>query len=326
MIKYFISYEDFLEEKKLNKELNILSPELNIIRKKGKNEYRIQPLLYFSNIVNNIAKFVVPLNYDKKGMLLVELTKLECEKINPLLIKKFEYTKDSTYKKVLEEKDSKEINLINYNCLVGINAQEMDLGHIVSLVPCLSDDTKFYISADRSELQSNTSYDRREILKNKEIGCDLYFYTENEMLLDRYSDDITTLNRVEADKYELVNHKVFVIDSVPQNRVYELNAATRRCFYDLCNFKSIPVNIIREDDDYFLTIHDVDRREKKGYIITNDNLKNILCDSAIEPLLNYINVFELVDGKYKKIPIIEYINKTNTIKLNFYKNKKTSNY
>ena len=325
MIKYFISYEDFIEEKNLNKELNILSPELNIIRKKGKGEYRIQPLMYFSNLVNNIDKFVVPSNYDKKGMLLVELTKEESEKVNPLLVKKFEYTLDGTYKKILEEKDPKEINLISYNCLVGINAQEMDLGYIVSVMPCKSDSSKFYISADRSKLLDNTTNNRRETLRNKEIGCDLYFYTENEVLLDRYSNDITTLTRVEPDKYELTSTKVFIIDSIPQNRIYELNAATRRCFYDLCNLRSIPVNIIRDDDDYELTIHDVDRREKKGYIITNNNLKNILCDSAIEPLLNYINVYELSNGKYKKIPIVEYVNKTNTIKLNFYKNKKPSN-
>lgn len=322
MVKYFISYEDLLENNSINKELNILSPELFIIKKVKKGEYKFQPLLYFTSIESNLARYVISLNYNKKGILMVELSKEEVEKINPIFIKKFEQVKDGVYKKVFMDEDMREKSLISYNCLVSMNAQEMDLGEVVAVMRCKSDFEKLYVSADRSALVlPNTTKERRDYLKQEEIGCDLYFHTDNEELLDKYKEDVTLLKEVEPNKYELLKHKVFVIDSIPQNRVYDFSNATRRCFYELCNKKSTPVNIIREDDNYTLTIHDVDRREKKGYIINNPNFKNILCDRAIEPLLNYINVYEFDKGIYKKISLIDYISKTSTIILN----KKPSN-
>ena len=59
MIKYFINYEDLIENEKLKKELNIFSPELFIIRKNKKGEYNIQPLLHFVDIKKSFNKATV---------------------------------------------------------------------------------------------------------------------------------------------------------------------------------------------------------------------------------------------------------------------------
>jgi len=202
MIKYFISYEDLLEHNIINKELNILSPELFIIKKDKKGEYKFQPLLYFTDITNDLSKFVIPINYDKKSIVMVELTKEESRKFDPLFIKAYEQTDKGTYKKTAI--DNNDVNLISYNCLMSLNYREMDLGTVVAVMKCKSDPKKLYISADRSRfLTRNNPEDRRNILKKQGIGCDLYFHTDNEVLLDRFKDEVTTLKRDESNKYSL---------------------------------------------------------------------------------------------------------------------------
>jgi len=321
-VKYFISYEDLVENNTINKKLDMFSPELFIIRKdKKNNSYKIKPILYFLDIEKDILKYAVTLNYAKKGILMVELTKEETMKLDPIFIKKFVESKKGNYVKVLEDEDKKEFSLIDYNCLIGMTPQEMSLGTIVAVMPCKSDSSKLYISADRSSFVKSIPQNRREELEQKEIGADLYFHTDNDELLEKYKDDITVVKRCMPDKYEIISHKLFIIDSIPRYCTYDFSVATNRCYYELCNYKSTPVNIIEDDGKCSLTIHDVDSREKKGYIINNPNLKNIFCDGAIEPLLNYINVYQLVDGYYKKIPLSDYLNKVNIIK---YINKKTS--
>lgn len=318
-MKCFISYEDLIENNTINKRLDIYSPELFIIRKDKKGNYRIKPILYFFDIEKDIHKYAVTLNYTKKGILMVELSKDEIAKIDPIFIKKFEEKSSGLFKKVLEETDKKEFYLINYNCTIGMSPKELDLGNIVAVMPCKTDPSKLYISADRSKFVESFIDDRREDLKRKELGCDIYFHTDNEELLDKYKEDVVVVKRNEPDKYEIKSHKVFIIDSIPRYTTVDFTFATKRCYYELCNFKSIPVNIIQEDDKYKLSIHEVDRKEKKGYIINNSNIKNLFCDSGIEPLLGYINVYELVDGYYRRIPLVDYLNKVNTFK---YLNKK----
>ena len=82
---------------------------------------------------------------------------------------------------------------------------------------------------------------------------------------------------------------------------------------DMICYNSVPVSIIGEDDKFKLNIHDVNSYEKKGYIITQD-INTILYDSAIGPLLKYINVYVLVNGSYKKVSFYDYLEDKDILK------------
>ena len=311
MIKYFISYEDLLEDNKLNKKIDFDRAELHIIRKYKDNKIRIESLKNFSEFKKSFEKLIQNNNYTKKGILLVELTEEEKDMFDPLIIKTYKKLDDVSYEKVFNNESV--ISLINYNSIKNMKPSEFERGEVVALMPCIEDPENMYISLDREKTIVGIDINsRRRTLNNLEIGCDLYFHTTDDVLLERYKESITTLKEKKFHTYELVEHKVFVIDSLSQDRIIDWTYSTLNLLDSIC-YNAVPVNIVEETEGYKLNIHDIDKKEKKGYIITRD-INTILYDSQILPILKYINVFVLVNGSYKKIPLQDYLEKNNILK------------
>lgn len=311
MIKYFISYEDLLEDNKLNREINFDSKELCIIRKTKEDKIRIEQLNRFGDLKSSFEKLIQKDNYTKKSLLLVELTEKEKDMFSPILIKKYENQEDGSFKKVLN--DETVVNLIDYNIIKNMRPSELVCGEVVSLMPCVSDPNNFYISLDREK--TNDIKDirkRRNILNNLELGCDIYFHTNDDTLLERYKDYTTTLKEKKFHTYELVEHKVFVVDSLSQDRMIDWTYPTFKIYNELC-FNSVPVNIIEKDGKFELNIHKLDTKEKRGYVITRD-INTLFYNKSIEPLLKYINVYVYIKGNYTKISLIDYLEQKDILK------------
>ena len=313
MIKYFISYEDLLENNKLNREINFDSKELHIIRKTKGKKIRIEPFHKFfkSNSESKEAfeKLIQNDNYTQKGMLLVELSSDEKDLFNPLIIKTYKLNENKSFEKVYNE--SSEVNLINYNLVINMRNSELEKGEVIALMPCASNPENMYISLDRKNSKLNLK-ERRTKLKNLGIGCDLYFQTTDEELIERYKDSVTTIKESEFHTYELVEHKVFVIDSISRERMIDWTFDTLSLFNNIC-YNSIPVSITDDDDKYKLNIHNIAKEERKGYIITRD-MYTLLYIDAIKPILKYINVYVYSKGNYAKIPFEDYLKDINILK------------
>ena len=220
MIKYFISYEDLLENNKLNRTIDFDSKELHIIRKNKDNNIRIETLSNFSELKIHFDKLIQSNNYCNKGVLLVELTEEEKELFDPILVKTYNKKEDGTFEKVFNSENI--VSLINYDSIRNMRPNEFVEGELVALMPCVSNPEHIYISLDRDKTLVNLDVNnRRKKLNNLEIGCDLYFHTTDSSLLERYKDSITILKEKKFQTYELVEHKMFVIDSLSRDRIID---------------------------------------------------------------------------------------------------------
>lgn len=310
MVRYFISYKNLISDEKLEMDLDLFSPELVIIKKNKNGSLRVEPILYFNGYRNDLITYANKITQNKNGAtLMVELSEYLSSKISPLYLKTFETLDDEENKNILKEKELGEIKLINYNCYKNMILNEINNGYLVSVnsIPNKSDVT--------IEIINNKEYleDRKKLLCSG-IGNDIYFYTEDEELLERYQDEITILEEVNIDMYKILSHKLVIIDSISQDRVNDLNNSSLRALYEICN-NSIPINITeKEYEGYDITLHKSSRISKKGYFIVNFNIHNLMCDSLLFPLLKYINVYELKDGTYSKTTIEDYMKEKDILK------------
>lgn len=308
-IKYFISYKDFINKNIIDKKIDMYSNELKIVKKYKDGSIIVTPILYFKGYAENFLDYADKFCNNKKGIsLMIELTKEEANKFDSLYIKKLS-TSDDIHFEML----SKEIKLINYSSFVDMSMKEVNKGNVhktVSLVPI---DGNYFEVDFSKDVYSRNIYEKRESLVSKRIGSDVYFYTDDEEILNKYEDDLTIIREVEDGIYELVNKKVFIIDSIPQNIVADMSNSTIKCLFDFCN-KSITVNMIENDDNTYNLTTNIVRGEKKGYLFLGTKLNTILYNKSIIPLLKYINVYELCNGNYIKTNIEEYMNQNNTIK------------
>ena len=113
MVRYFINYEDFIENKNIN-DIDLYYLQLFNKRKNKKGLYTFIPITNEYEIYNQIKK-----NNNKKN-LMVELTEAEEKEYNPLLIRKYEESSDGLYKKTYNM-DDEYIALINYSTLLNMN-------------------------------------------------------------------------------------------------------------------------------------------------------------------------------------------------------------
>ena len=303
-MRYFIDYEEYIKIKEQTDNL-LNEDKINLIKKTKDKTYIIEPILYFNDYKNDILNNSTIIKNNKKGIyLMVELNKNELKDYNPLLIKTFN-KKNSRYELV-----ENEIKLINYNTYLNLNSKEL-----------LSGENKFFVSViiDKDNITLNKIDDndyfknRKKILKNN-IGSDIYFYTDDNNVLNRYENDLTIIEETEIDKYILTKHKIFTLDSIPQNKIYDFNSSSISFIYDVSN-KSIPINVLELEDGLFeLSLEKKDVRSKKVYMIKDFDIKNIMCDSRIIPILKYLNVFEIENGKYKKINIEDYMKREDILK------------
>lgn len=308
-IKYFILYKDLIDNNILDKKIDIYSNELKIVKKYKDGSIIVTPILYFKGYAENFLEYADKFCNNKKGIsLMVELSKEEASKFDPLFIKKFS-TKDGVHFEML----SNEIKLINYSSFVDMTTKEMNSGNVHKTVSLIMLDDGYFEVVNESSLYSRNIYDRRENLVSKKVGSDIYFYTDDEEVLEKYKDDLTVIKEVKDGAYELVSKKVFIIDSIPQNIVADMNSSTIKCLFDFCN-KSISVNLIEKDDGTYNLSTNINRGEKKGYLFIGTKINAILYNKAVLPLLKYINVYELCNGSYVKTNIEEYMYKNDTIK------------
>lgn len=309
MIRYFISYKNLISDVKVEMDLDLFSPELVIIKKNKNGSLGVEPILYFNGYRNELITYANKINQNKNGAsLMVELNEYMASKISPLYLKIFE-TINEENKNILKEKELKEIKLINYNCYRNMTLNEINNGCLVSVntIPNKSDVT--------IEIINNKPYleDRKKLLYSG-LGNDIYFYTEDEEILKKYQDEITTLEEVNIDTYKILSHKLVTIDSISTDRVIDLNNSSLRALYEICN-NSIPVSISENDyDTYDLYLNKIDRRNKKAYMIVDFNIHNLMCDSLLTPILKYINIYELKDGHYTKTNIEDYMKEKDILK------------
>lgn len=294
MIRYFISYN------KLDKK-NIDNKNVWILKKDKEGNYKVLDISDFKEI-NDIIK-----NRDKlmnKGLFIMyELNKDEVNNYNPIDVKEF---KDENNKLNFIEKD---INLINYNTFNNINSKDISLNELkfVEL------DTDKNDNITLKNVDDDMYFVNRNKLTKKSIIGDIYFYTENESLIKKYKNDITLIKEININTYKLIRHKVFIIESVSQNYVYDFNFNSMRIFYDICN-RSIPVSIENIDYEKYELINKLDKNKKKVYLIKDFNINNIIYDNSILPLLKYMYVLEYEKDGYKKINLEEYMKRENILK------------
>lgn len=306
MIRYFISYKTLIEDERLEMELDLFSPELVIIKKNKDGNYRVEPILYFNGYRRDLVSYADKITQNKKDVsLMVELNEITAKKINSLYLKKFE-TMDDENKNHLKLLEDKEIKLISYNCYKNMSNKDIEDGYLVLLEKSYRNKLGIRI------LINEFSVDRNKLISSG-IGSDIYFYTEDEEVLERYDDELTEIKSCELNLYELVKQKVVVIDSISQDRVNDLNDSSLRALYELCN-SSMPIFITENNNLYDITFNKVDRSSKKGYMIVDFNIQNLMCDSLLLPLLKYINIYILENGSYEKINIEDYMKEKDILK------------
>lgn len=292
MLRYFVSYKEYKNNDNKN---------LKLFKKNNDCSYKLQSLSNFEykdDIINNIDKLT-----NKKGILLMyELDKEDLKDYNPITIKKFEGNNNVTF-------IPSELNLLNYNFYSNLNDKDINESNM-----CLLQIESLKDNISVKTVDEDSFFENRSKIMKKSIIGDLYFYSNDELLINKYENDMTVIKEKELDKYELSKHRVLVIDSIPQNIVYDFNSNCMKIFYNICN-RSIPISIDEIDyDKYALIIDKLDKNKKKAYLIKDFNLNHVIYDNSIVTLLKYINVFEYQDGYYKKINIEEYLKEKNIIK------------
>ena len=286
-MRYFISYQNFVNNSEFEKKLDIFSPELKLVHKKNNGEYLIEPLLTFTKNKLELDSFIKEVEERKKDItFMVELTEKEAGKVHPIFLKRF---KDN---KLLN--DDKTIKLLDKEVVKFMDYKEISNGRYINLK---SINGNSFVLTTKGTKKSN---------RENNIGEGEYFYTEVERTIAKYNDKITEIEEISRDTYKLKKHKMIVIDSIGQDRVIGLSKDTYSFLYRVC-FESKPIYIKEDDEDFKIYSNRVNN-SKKAYILENQNLSTLMYDSSIKPLFKYINIYELDNGVYKKTPIQEYIN------------------
>lgn len=311
MVRFFISYEDLIENNIINKNINIYSPNLFIKKRYKKGLVKFDNIPFSNDYNITILNFVRKLNYNKKGILMVELTSEEASRFDELLIKKYEIIENNVCKKIYEKKDN--IKLINFLDLINLTEEDLNKGTIISLMPCVSNKNYMYISTDRSILSNEyTLIDRRNMLLKENIGSDIYFHTNDEELLERYKNNLTEIREIDFSTYEIVKNKLFVLDSINNSDIIGFNVNNYYCL-DMLGLNSTPIYIKNNDDSYEISVSE-DNYNSKGYIINSIHLNTILRNNSIEPLIKYINIYEMDNGIYKKQNLEDYLREKKILK------------
>lgn len=287
-MRYFISYENLVNNSELEKEVNVFSEELKLVYKKNDEKYLIEPLTYFTRNKLELSDFIKEVEEKRKDItFMVELTEDEAKKVHPIFLKRFNNN-------VLLNPD-KTIRLLDKNVANFMDYKELSNGRYIYLKS--NDNNTYTLSLKEQNIKRK---------KDSNIGEGEYFYTEVERTIEKYSDKVTEIENISRNTYKIKKHKMIVIDSIGQDRVIGLSRGTYSFLYRVC-FDSKPIYIKEKDEDYVIYSHIVNN-SKKAYILENNNLSSLIYDSAIKPLFKYINIYELVDGVYKRIPLQEYIN------------------
>ena len=302
-MKYFIPYTQILKNK-----IDVNEDKIVIAKKNDKEEYSFIPIYAFGNLKKNVLDNFKTIEKNKNVEFMLEIDEKDKNKYNILNIKK--YRKNSRNKYILIKNDL--INLINFNELNNMSIDELNKGKIVIVK---NDKKGLKIDTENNIINMKESINELRLnLKNNNIVNDIYFYTDDEDLLLKYKDNITSLKEKDNDRYEVIKHKIFIIDSISIDRIRDIDYKSYNLLEQLC-FNSIQVYYGSDyNDKYEVKLKKDNEYQKKGYLITRSNLNSIFYNSSLTSLFKYINVFVLVDGYYTKISIEEYLKDKNILK------------
>jgi len=116
---------------------------------------------------------------------------------------------------------------------------------------------------------------------------------------------ITEIKKIKHSTYEITKNRLFILDSINTSNIIGFNANNYNCL-DRLSLNSTPVFIENKPNGYNISMKE-NNYNSKGYIINSIYLNNLLKNNAIEPLIKYINIYELEDGIYKKQSLEEYL-------------------
>ena len=302
-MKYFIPYTQILKNK-----IDVNEDKIVIAKKNDKEEYSFIPIYAFGNLKKNALDNFKTIEKNKNVEFMLEIDEKDKNKYNILNIKKFR--RNSRNKYILIKKDL--INLINFNELNNMSIEELNRGKIVIVK---NDKKGLKIDTENNIINMKESINELRLnLKNNNIVNDIYFYTDDENLLLKYKDNITSLKEKDNDRYEVIKHKIFIIDSISIDRIRDIDYKSYNLLEQLC-FNSIQVYYGSDyNDKYEVKLKKDNEYQKKGYLINISNLNSIFYNSSLTSLFKYINVFVLVDGYYNKISIEEYLKDKNILK------------
>ena len=302
-MKYFIPYTQILKNK-----IDVNEDKIVIAKKNDKEEYSFIPIYAFGNLKKNALDNFKTIEKNKNVEFMLEIDEKDKNKYNILNIKKFR--RNSRNKYILIKNDL--INLINFNELNNMSIDELNKGKIVIVK---NDKKGLKIDTENNIINMKESINELRLnLKNNNIVNDIYFYTDDENLLLKYKDNITSLKEKDNDRYEVIKHKIFIIDSISIDRIRDIDYKSYNLLEQLC-FNSIQVYYGSDyNDKYEVKLKKDNEYQKKGYLITKSNLNSIFYNSSLTSLFKYINVFVLVDGYYNKISIEEYLKDKNILK------------
>lgn len=304
MIKYFISYKNLINDNVIDKDVDIFKEEFKILKKVNGNEYVELPLLYFLGYKTDLLPFISKVEHRKKNIrFMVELTSEEASKFNPLLINRYE-TNGNKLKRIY---DKDKVELIDFNTLLNMNADEISKGYMVLLT---ENNGRYEIeSVNKEELYKNINKYRLDI-KDNNLLSDIYFYTNDKDLLDKYNLKKVSLLSTRFG-YRPLNYNILTIDSISQNRIIDFLPNTYIGFVSISN-NALPV-YIKDDNGYSISTK-ISDGSIKAYMIIDRNIETIMHNSYLMPLFKYINIYEYKDGRYIKRNIEEYITYSKELK------------
>ena len=291
-MRYFISYYNYVNNSKLSKDINTNSIELKLVTKSNDN-YSINSVIDVVEKISDFNSYIKDVGLDHfikfvekerdNIEFMIELSSEEASMIHPAFLKRF---KDNNF-----VNQDKKIRLLEKDVVDLMNTKEFTNGKFIYLNH--SDDDLYELSiAPKND-------------GNYKLGEGKYFYTEIDRTLDKYDDKVLEIELSTKNKYSLKKHKMIVIDSVGQDRLIGLSVEACSFYYKEC-LKDRAI-YIKEYDEKSHIYPNLIPNSKKAFIMEDESIDSLLHNSLITPLFKYINIYELVDGVYKKTSLQEYV-------------------
>ena len=286
-MRYFITYDNYINNSDLDKKVDAYSEDIKLIHKKKNGKYIIEPLIFFTKNKLELDSFIKEVEKKRDNIsFMIELTSEEAKKVHPIFLKRFDNDKlinpDNSIK--LFERD-----VVDY-----MDSKEFYNGRFINLESTKDDLYKLSIKSVNKKSE------------HMDIGEGEYFYSEIDRTLEKYSDKVVEIELVSRNKYKIKKHRLLIIDSVGQDRLVGLSKDVFQFLYKVF-FNSKPVYIKDEEYKSIITTKRTPNY-KKAYIIKDENIDTLIFNNNIKAIFKYINIYELVDGVYKKTSLESYIN------------------
>ena len=187
-MKYFIFISQYL---KMNNN-NIPIEKIKFLKEGENNKVDIFPMSQISNDTDFIIKNQKIIEKRCSIKIVVEVDEKEIKNTKFINAKKYKHIEKSKYE-LIEEK---ELSLINYALIYDMSVKDLNKGKIVMV------DKKngyYIINTDDNLLYASDFKQQRQYLKMKDSLCDIYFYTEDSDILNKYKEDLTIFERIKEE-------------------------------------------------------------------------------------------------------------------------------